>query len=136
MDGYIAKALLQFQHELLTQHFYAPSKFNPPQYGVKQQFTTVDTSPPLTPEQTKRLAKVTGKFLYIVRALDNTMMHALKDLATAKSNGSQETPKAVIYFLKYCASIPNPSKMYTASDMILSIHSDAAYLVASKARNT
>ena len=36
MEGYIAKALLHFQHELPTQHFYAPSKFTPPQYGAKQ----------------------------------------------------------------------------------------------------
>ena len=65
MEGYIPKALLQFQHELFIQHFYAPSKLTPPQYGVKQQFITVDTSPPLTPAQTKRLEQVAGKFLYI-----------------------------------------------------------------------
>ena len=57
------------------------------------------------------------------------MMHALNDLATAKSNGSQETAKAVIYFLNYCTSNPNPSKMCTASNMILSVHSNTAYLV-------
>ena len=84
---------------------------------ARQQFTTVDTSPPLTPEQIKRLEQVTGKFLYIAQALDVTMMHALNDLATTKSNSSQETTKAVIYFLNYCASNPNPTKMYTVSDM-------------------
>ena len=88
MDSCIEKALLQFQHELPTQHFYTPSKFNPPQYGAKQQFTTVGTSPSLTPEQTKCLEQVTGKFLYTAQALDDTMMHALNDLTTAKSNGS------------------------------------------------
>ena len=62
------------------------------------------------------------------------MVHTLNDLPTAKSNGSQETAKAVIYFLDYSASNPNPTKMYTASDMIRSVHSDAAYLVASNTR--
>ena len=64
MDSYIKKALLQFQHELPTQHFYTPSKFNPSQYGAKQQFTTVDTSQPLTPNQTECLEQISSSTLY------------------------------------------------------------------------
>ena len=135
MDGYIKNALLQFQHSLPKQHFYSPSRFTPPNYGAKQQFTKHDDSPPMTPEQTKRLEQVTGKFLYIARAIDDTMMHALNALATAKHNGTQETAKAVTYLLDYCSSNQNPSKLYRASDMILHCHSDAAYLVASRARS-
>ena len=63
------------------------------------------------------------------------MMHTLNDLHTAKSNGSQETAKAAIYCLNYCDSNPNPSKMYTASDMILSVYSNTVYLVTSKAQS-
>ena len=60
------------------------------------------------------------------------MIHTLNNLPTAKSNGSKETAKDVLYFLNYYASNPNPSKMYTASDMILSVQRNTAYLVASK----
>ena len=38
-------------------------------------------------------------------------------------------------FLNYCASNPEAEKLYKASDMILFIDSDAAYLVAPEARS-
>ena len=43
--------------------------------------------------------------------------------------------KAVNHFLNYCASNPEAATLYRASNMILSIDSDAAYLVAPKARS-
>ena len=39
MDGYVKKALLQFQHDIPKQHHYAPSKYHTPKYGAKQQMT-------------------------------------------------------------------------------------------------
>ena len=43
--------------------------------------------------------------------------------------------KAVTHFLNYCASNPEAATLYRASNMILHINSDAAYLVAPKARS-
>lgn len=135
MDGYVKKALLQFQHDIPKQHHHAPSKYHLPKYGAKQQMTKLDTTEPMTPAQKKLLQQVAGKFLYYARSIDDTMMHALKDLATAVNSGTQATVEAITYFLNYCASNPNATKLYRASDMILTTDSDAAYLVARMARS-
>lgn len=135
MNGYIEKALLQFQHPKPKQHHFAPSTHTEPTYGARIQLAKVDSSPPMTPTQTKFLERVCGKFLYIARALDDSTMHAINDLASNKNTGTQNTYKELIKLLDYCASNPNPTKMYRASDMILAVDSDAAYLVASKARS-
>ena len=76
-----------------------------------------------------------GKFLFLGRAIDNTTLHALNEIAIATSKGTEATMKAVEYFLNYAASNPNPSIKYRASDMILRIESDAAYLVCEHARS-
>ena len=62
-------------------------------------------------------------------------MHALNNLATAVNDSIQATIEAITYFLNYCASNQNTTKLYRASNMILTIDSDAAYLVAPKARS-
>ena len=61
------------------------------------------------------------------------MMHALNDLATRITTGTQKTNEALQTFLDYCATYPDAEIMYRASDMILLCDSDAAYLVAPKA---
>ena len=53
MDGYVKKALLQFQHEMPNQTYSAPLKYNIPQYGAKQQLTQIDTSAPMFIAQKK-----------------------------------------------------------------------------------
>ena len=80
MPGYVKKALLQFQYAIPKQPHYAPSKFTPPTYGAKQQLTReLDTTPELSK---KLLQQVNGKFLYYAHAIDGTMLHALKELAS------------------------------------------------------
>ena len=133
MDGYVKKVFLQFQHEMPKPTYSAPLKYNIPQYGAKQQLTQLDTSAPLPKAQQTLLMKVAGKFLYYARSIDDTMMHTLNNLATAINDCTQATVEAITYFLNYCASNQNATKLYRASDMILTTDSDTAYLVAPKA---
>ena len=63
------------------------------------------------------------------------MLHVLNDLATQVNKCTQETAKALTHFLNYCAASPNSKVLYCASDMILYNHSDASFLVASRARS-
>ena len=53
----------------------------------------------------------------------------------ATTIGTQKTMKTIKHFLNYCASNPDFTTLYLASDMILNIDSDAAYLVAPKAQS-
>jgi hypothetical protein len=61
----------------------------------------------------KFIQRVTGKFLYYARAIDNTMLHALNDIASSKN--TNQTIAATRYFLNYAASNPNGSIIYRVS---------------------
>jgi hypothetical protein len=135
MKGYIKRALLQFQHPTPAKPVNSPSRYSPPQYGAKQQMTKLDISDPISQSQRTHLQQVTGKFLYPARAVDDTMMHALNNLATRVHDGTQDTMNEIIHFLNYCATHLEPSTIYRASEMILCIDSDASYLVAAMARS-
>ena len=133
MNGYVEQALKEFEHLTPKQHYNAPSKIERPDYGQKVQYVKLDHSPAITAHQVKFIQKVTGKFLFYARAIDNTMLHALNEIAASKN--VQSTQDATIQFLNYAASNPNTEIMYRASDMILQTDSDAAYLVRPEARS-
>jgi hypothetical protein len=136
MPGYVAAALHKFQHAPPRQPCHAPSSYNKPQYGVKIQLKDpIDTTPSLTEPQTKRLHQVVGTFLLYARAVDSTMLLSLNTLAAAQKNGTQATVQALVHFLNYCATHPDATLRYRASNMILHIHSDAAYLNETEARS-
>ena len=63
------------------------------------------------------------------------MLHALNNLATQTHSGTQKTMKTVKHFLNYCARNPDSATLYRASNMILNVNSNAAYLAAPKARS-
>jgi hypothetical protein len=111
------------------------SKIERPDYGVKVQYAKHDTTAVLSAEQIKCIQRTTGKFLFYARAIDNTMLHALNDIATSTINGTKATLAATDHFLNYAASNPNGKIIYRGIDMILKIDSDAAYLVRPEARS-
>ena len=80
------------------------------------------------------LQQICGKFLYYARAIDSTMMHALNDLASQVTVGTMKTEEAQPCFFNYCATNLDASIIYYARDMIIQGDTDAAYLVASKAK--
>ena len=135
MDGYIEDALREFEHMFPTQHHYGPSKHIDITYGAKVQYAVSDTAPNLTPAQIKYIQQVTGKLLFYARAIDNTMLHTLNMIATTTITGTTATLDAANYLLNYAACNPNAEIRFRASDMILNVHSDAAYLVAPEARS-
>jgi hypothetical protein len=63
------------------------------------------------------------------------MLHTLNTLAAAQARGTQATVTAMTDFLNYCATYPDATIRYQASDMILHSHSDAAYLTEPEARS-
>ncbi|OEU23630.1 hypothetical protein FRACYDRAFT_233801 [Fragilariopsis cylindrus CCMP1102] len=136
MPGYVKEALLEFQHPGTNEiKFNSPSPYTPPVYGRKQQMAKIDETNPINKRETKLLQQVCGKFLYYARAIDTTMLHALNDLATQTTEGTEKTMEALAHFLNYCATHPDAEIIFRASDMVIHNHSDAAYLVASEARS-
>ena len=135
MDEYIDTALQELQHVMPKQHYKGPSKHIQPVYGTKIQYVEEDTTQSLSPDKIKHVQKVIGKFLFMARAVDNTQLHALNELARKASKGTEATLAAANHLLNYIASNNRPRIMYQASDMILQVDSDASFQVCEQARS-
>ena len=107
MREYAKQALEALKHMFTGKHYYAPSKIDRPDYRAKIQFAKINTAAPLSLVQIKHIERVVGRFLYYARAIDNTMLNALNDIASSKSKGTQTTWEAVKYSLNYTTSNPN-----------------------------
>ena len=135
MDEYIDTALLELQHVQSKQLHHGPSKHTPPNYGATTQYVVDSNLPQLASRDIKYIQKVIGKFLFMARAIDNTQLHALNELARTVSKGTSETMEATIYLLNYIAAHNRPRICYRASDMILQVDSDASFQVCEQARS-
>jgi hypothetical protein len=136
MPDYIQQALHRFKHPLTAKPEDAPHHWTQPTYGAKTQFAAAeDASPTLPPSDIKHMQQVIGTLLYYALAIDNTMLVALGDLASAQTKGTQKTLDAVTWLLNYAATHPDATIRYHASGMILHVHSDGSYLSAPKARS-
>jgi hypothetical protein len=129
MPGYIDNALHKFQHKPPDRPQYAPYPAPKPQYGSKVQLTpeAVD-SPTLAPEGKRRIQQVVGLLLYYARAVDPTLMTDISSLASQQATATKDTDTdaKLLQLLKYCATHPNATLDYHASDMIL--NSDTGHL--------
>ena len=63
------------------------------------------------------------------------MLVALGSIGANQSKGTQTTADACIHLLNYCATHPNAVLQFTASNMILHVHSDVSYLSEPGARS-
>ena len=79
--------------------------------------------------------QVTGTFLFYARAIDSTMLPALSAIASQQNAPTKNTLKRVKQFLDYAATQEEAIITYSASNMVLSIHSDASYLSENNARS-
>lgn len=55
------------------------------------QFITEDSTKPLSDEQIRQIQKAVGKFLFLVRAIDSTILHALNGIACNETKGTENT---------------------------------------------
>ena len=74
-----------------------------------------------------------GTLLYYARAVDGTALVALSALSSQKRKATKSTKLAIHQLLDYFATQPNAILHFSASNMILKIHSDADYLNETKA---
>ena len=137
MPGYIESALLELQHPAPSRQQHCPHPYVKPVYG---KATQMGPDPPplhseITDKENTRIQRVIGKLLYYARAVDPLMLPACNAIAVARTYGMKVTLDATIHLLDYATTYPNAILTYHASDMVLSIHSDASYLTAPKARS-
>ena len=63
------------------------------------------------------------------------MKHALHNLVIAATKGTKQTMEELIHFLNYWATNLDASIIFHHNHMILTLDSDAAYLIAPKAQS-
>ena len=74
------------------------------------------------------MQQIIGTLLYYTIAVDPTMLVAIGAIASQQSKAKQKTRDATVWLSNYAASHPNATIRYSASDMVLHLHSDASYL--------
>ena len=128
MPGYLDKMLVRFNHEKATKIQNSPYPHVSPNYGAKIQYVEDELdSPTLSKEEKKYIQAVTGTLLYFARAVDLTILPALSAIATEQANPTEQTLAKVKQLLDYCATQDDAIIEYSASKMILTVHSDAGY---------
>jgi hypothetical protein len=136
MPNYVPQALKRFGITRATYATDSPMIYEAPKYGSSApQIAPEDTSPILSADGLKRIQQIVGVFLYYARAVDPTMLTAITRLGSIQAHATQDVNAAAERFLQYAATWPQASIIYRASDMILTVHSDASYLCESKARS-
>ena len=114
----------------------APHQWTTPAYGQKRQYAKTNPDlPTLSEKLTNIIQQKTGSILYYSRAIETPALPALTDIARTQAKPTQHTSDEVNMLMDYMATYPDSVIRYHASDMIIHVDSDAAYLVAQGAKN-
>ena len=94
-----------------------------------------DPLPIFSKQETTKIQQIVSSLLYYARAVDPTLLVALGSIASDQNKPTASTAAAITQILNYVATHPLAMIKYTASQMILHVHSDASYLSEKKARS-
>jgi hypothetical protein len=131
MPEYVNRALQTFEHLTPLRPQHAPHKWVDPVYGSRssQNPTPESKAPLLDKHATNCIQAISGTFLYYGRACDPCILPALNEIASEQASPTTGTINKTDMLMDYLHTYPNAAIRYYASDMILKITSDAAYLV-------
>ncbi len=136
MPNYVSKAPKRFHHSAPHKPQDQPYPHVKPTYGSKEQFAkSEDTSPPLDKAGTKFIQEVCGVFLFLACGVDGYLLPALSALALQQSAPTEQTMTLCKQFLDYIATQEEAIITYSASNVVLAIHSNASYLSEPKAHS-
>ena len=141
MPKYIKALLQKLQYKPSKYPQYSPHHYDPIIFGrkgqqqmAKQEANTINT-PTMPKEKIRYVQSVVGSLLYYARAIDSTMLTALNDISKSQANPTEKTLEQCQRLLDYANTYQNVKVRFYASDMILNVDTDAAYLVLPKARS-
>jgi hypothetical protein len=136
MPGYIKKASLCFKHDKPKKIQNSLHPHAVPAYGTKIQYAEEeDDTTKLDKNDTKYIQQVAGMLLYYVRAVDSMILPALSSISTKQAAPTAKTMTNVNQLFNYVSTQEEAIITYKASDMILSVHSNARYCNKKKARS-
>ncbi len=128
MPNDMQNTLKQFQHKAgKLQH--APYQSAPIQYGAKKQYATQELEMPLSDNKAKRfIQQVCGKFLFLGRAVDSTLLCPISTIASQSSKLTENTMQQTLQLLNYLATQEDAVLSFHKSNMVLAVHSNTSYL--------
>ena len=136
MPTYIQEALQKFQRPAPSRPKDTPHTWNQPVYGAAVQYADQPNDSPLLPPKSINIVQqIIGTLLYYAIAVDHNMLVAIGAIASQQPKDTQTTLDANVWILNYAAPHPNATIRYSASDMVLHLHSDASYLSEPGARS-
>ncbi len=136
MPNYIPKALLKFQHSAPNSPQHQPYKHSPIQYSSRVQRVVIDTSCQLSLDATKHVEDIVSTLLYYGQAVNLMLLTALSSIPAPQANSTTAVAKSCQQLLDYIATHPNASICYKACDMILTVHTDASYLLEQNGKSS
>ena len=93
------------------------------------------TAPKLDKRNITPVQSIAVTFLYILRAVDPTMLVALNKICAKQASPTTDTVQKTKMLIDYASMQPDAVTRFHASDICLHIDSDNAYLVQPKARS-
>ncbi len=136
MPGYTKNKLQEYNHVLPGCMQACPYSPEPKKFGADAQTPlAVNSSPLLNEKGIKRVQKIVGSILYYARAVDMMVLMALSAIAVEQTKATGKTIGKCIQLLDYLARNSEAKVRYYASNMIMNIHSDASYLLETRARS-
>jgi hypothetical protein len=104
-----------------------------PAYGARKEYSQVeDNFPPLNKAGKNFIQEVCRVFLYLAQAVNGGLLPVLSSLASQQANPTEKTMELCKQLLDYMAMQEDAIITYHASNMVLAIHSNAAYLSKTK----
>jgi hypothetical protein len=135
MPNYVRKALKLFQHNVRKEQ-HAPHPCAPIIYGAKVQYAKpAEKSKSVDAKTKKFIQQVCGKFLFLGRAVDSTLLCPISAIASQSANPTERTLELTHHLLDYLGTQEEAVLTYNASEMVLAAHSDASYLNEPNARS-
>jgi hypothetical protein len=108
----------------------------PIQYGTKKQYATQELKAPLLDNKAKWfIQQVCGKFLFLGRAVDSTLLCPIRAIASQSSKPTENTMQQTLQLLNYLALQEDAVFSYHTRNMVLAVHIDASYLSKPKAQS-
>ena len=95
--------------------------------GAGSTIPLVDDSPQLNPDGKLFIQQFVGTLLHYARNIDFLLLPYLRAIADSQAHPTENTKRACDRLLAYGVSHPNCVVRYHATDMILSINSDASH---------
>ena len=133
MPGYVIRALQKSGHPKPKRPHHDPHKWIDPVYGStqQQQPTTESTTEPLDPKVITHTQSVNVTFIFYIQ-VDPCILVVLNEIGAKQSKATTDTMEKANWLMDLLHTYPNAVIHFYASEMILNISSDAAYLMQTK----